>query len=54
MKTILVIVNGNVLTRIKYKTATEAKKNYNHFIKKGMASYMTGLPIENATFNLIP
>lgn len=54
MKTIIVTVNGNILKRIKYNTAAEAKKNYNHFNKKGMVSYMTGLPIENATFNLMP
>lgn len=52
MNTILVFVNGDLLKQIPYKTKQLAEKNYNHFIKHGMAD-ADGNKIENAKFELL-
>jgi hypothetical protein len=53
MKTILVFEDGKLLKQISYKTKTEAKKQYTHFLKYGIPDPSTGNKIEKATFELL-
>jgi hypothetical protein len=53
MRTILVFQNGELIMQIGYKTKASAKKQYSHFLKKGILDHLTGEKIENATFELV-
>ena len=50
---ILVFVDGKFSKQITYKTKREARQQYSHFLKHGIADYLTGKKIKNATFELL-
>ena len=50
---ILVFVNGELISQIRYKTATMAKRQYALFLKKGIIDANTGEQITDAQFEII-
>jgi hypothetical protein len=53
MKTVLVFEDGDLTKQITYKTKTEAKKQYSHFLKNGILDPSTGYKVKKATFELL-
>lgn len=53
MKTILVFQDGDLIKQITYKTKTETKKQYTHFLKNGILDPSTGNKIKKVTFELL-
>jgi hypothetical protein len=53
IKTILVFENGELTKQITYKTKTDAKRQYSHFLKNGIIDPSTGEKVKKATFELL-
>lgn len=53
MKTIIVLVHGEFLRQINYRTKSECRRNFAGFKKYGILDLLTGETIIGATFEMI-
>lgn len=53
MRTIIVMLNGNPINWITYRSKKEAKMNFNYFKKAGIMNPETCTPLEGAYFELV-